>query len=101
MSIEVGGYNFEGPFGSTRGLKNKSGVYAILGRDSVDDYWRVVDIGESKYVRHRVKNHDRKDCWRERGYTNLSCAACYCGEITRRVIEKDLRDIFEPPCGER
>lgn len=108
MSINIESYEFEGPFRFTFGLRfglrfgprNESGVYAILGQDSVNDCWSIVDIGESEYVRSRVENHNRKGCWRACGYTSLSCAAYYCGEI-RHVIEKELRDILKPPCGER
>ena len=101
MCIKIGNYNFEGPFDSIYGLENKPGVYAILGWNPVDKVWEVVDIGRSRDVESRVRTHDREDCWEEQGYTTLSCAAFYCDAITRHVIEKELRDIFEPPCGER
>ena len=101
MSINIGDYNFEGPFASTSNLRNESGVYAILGRASVDDDWNVVDIGKSEDVKDRVEDHDRKDCWEEQGYTILNYAACYCNVIVRGLIESSLRQKYDPPCDER
>ena len=101
MSIDIGVYNFEGPFDSTSGLKNESGVYAILGRHSINDCWDIIDIGESGDVKSRVENHDREDCWNAQGYTSLSYAAYYCPKLSRIIGEGSLRREFNPPCGER
>lgn len=101
MSIKIGNYNFEGPFTSTVGLKNQSGVYAILGRNRDTERWSVVDIGESGRVKDRVVNHDRATCWKGRGYAQLSAAGHYCSERQRMSIEQTLRTNFNPPCGER
>ena len=100
MSIRIGNYDFEGPFMSTSSLKSQSGVYAILGRNSVNEDWNVVDIGESGDVKKRVENHNRKNCWEAQNYTILNCAAYYCNIIARHSIEKELRNIFKPPCGD-
>jgi hypothetical protein len=67
MSIQVGNYNAEGPFGNTNGLAARSGVYVILGRSSQASNWIVVDVGESGNVQDRVENYDRKLCWSGRG----------------------------------
>ena len=101
MSINIGKYNFEGPFTSTGNLKNQSGVYAILGRNSDADRWNVVDVGESGTVRERVENHDREPCWKRQGYRQLAVAAYYCPEAQRMRIEQELRAQFNPPCGDR
>ena len=101
MAITIGKYNFQGPFGSTPNLKNQSGVYAILGRNSQPESWTVVDIGESGTVRERVENHDRAPCWKRQGYSQLAAAAYYCPEAQRMRIEQELRAQFNPPCGDR
>ncbi len=101
MSIKIGNYNFDGPHGDTSKLKNQSGVYVILGRNSGTDTWNVVDIGESATVRDRVENHDRSSCWKRQRYSQLQAAAYYCIEQQRMKIERDLRNRFNPPCGER
>ena len=100
MNIGMGRYSFEGPFDSTSDLRNESGVYAILGRHTIHHTWKAVDIGESEDVKKCVENHDRKYRWKTIGYALLSYAAYYCGKTDRSVIEKELRDLFDPPCGE-
>ncbi|WP_424945827.1 hypothetical protein [Candidatus Spongiihabitans sp.] len=107
MTIKIGNYTFEGPFGSSSSLKKQSGVYAILGRPRTIlnplptmPNREVVDIGESEDVKHRVENHDREDCWESRPHTILNFAAYYCDAINRMSIEKELRQKYRPPCGE-
>lgn len=101
MSIQIGSYTFVGPFTSTSNLRNSSGVYSILGRNSEAERWNLVDVGESQEVKERIENHDRKPCWQRRGYNTLTVAAFYTNEASRMRIEKELRRQFNPPCGER
>ena len=99
MSIQIGKYNFEGPYTSPSSLRNISGVYAILGAKNGKTY--VADIGESQEVRDRVENHDRQPCWVRQGYSKIEYAAYYCNESERMRVEKELRTEFNPPCGKR
>lgn len=100
MNIGIGSYTFEGPFASTGKLKNCSGVYVILGTKSGKRY--VVDVGESKNVKERVENHDRANCWARQGYTEpLEVAVLYVDEAKRMRVERELRQQYKPPCGER
>lgn len=102
MAIQIGSYNFDGPFGSTGDLQKRSGVYAVLGRNADAERWNVVDFGEAGDVQDRVSNHDRSDCWKRRGYRMpLNAAAYYCDERARMRIEQELRAQFKPPCGDR
>lgn len=100
MAIQIGGYNFEGPYESTTDLREQSGVYAVLGGNG-SGTWDVVDIGESQGVRSRVETHDRADCWKRRGHAKLACAPLYCSERDRMRVEQELRAKFKPPCGDR
>lgn len=101
MAIQIGSYNFEGPFSNTSSLRKQSGVYAILGRNSDSERWVVVDVGEAGDVQERVSNHDRKDCWSRQGYRQLQVAVYYCDERTRMSVEQELRAQFNPACGKR
>lgn len=101
MAIQIGSYNFDGPFPNINSLRKQSGVYAILGRNTDSDRWIVVDVGEAGDVQDRVSNHDRKDCWNRQGYKQLQVAANYCDERTRMRVEQELRAQFDPPCGKR
>lgn len=99
MSIQIGNYTAEGPFGNVNGLAARSGVYVILGRSSQSSRWSVVDIGESGDLRSRVGNHDRSPDWQRQGHVELAVAAIYADEANRLVIERQLRAEFNPPCG--
>lgn len=99
MSIQVGNYHAEGPFGNEAALQARSGVYVILGRANQSQNWNVVDVGESQDVRERVTNHDRAPCWRGQGHAQLAVAAIYADARKRMVIERELRAKFNPPCG--
>ena len=100
MSIQIGNYNFDGPHGSTNGLRAQSGVYVILGRNS-DSTWRILDIGKSQSVKERVENHDRKPDWQRQGHQELAVAALYVPVHQRMAIERGLRTHYNPPCGDR
>lgn len=100
MAIQIGNYNFDGPFSNSNDLKNVSGVYAILGGNGISN-WNVVDIGESEGVRDRVANHDRAVCWTGRKHPKLAAAALYVPQAQRVKIEQELRAKFNPPCGDR
>lgn len=99
MSINVGNYHAEGPFGNENSLSARSGVYVILGRTHQAENWNVVDIGESGDIQNRVANHDRVLCWRGQGHAQLAVAAIYADERNRMLIERELRTQYSPPCG--
>jgi len=102
MSINIGSYEFEGPYLSTDKLQNRSGVYAIHCKDS--EQYLLIDIGESEDVKERVKNHDRKDCWTKNCKGTLTVSVLYTPNLKqegRKEIEQELRDDYNPPCGER
>jgi hypothetical protein len=99
MSITIGNLNFDGPFTGSSQLQARSGVYAILGRGTGN--WIVVDIGESGDVKDRVENHDRKLQWQGSGHATLGVAAYYCDAATRMQVEKQLRQQYNPVCGDR
>ena len=101
MSITIGNYSFEGPFGDTAHLRNNSGVYAILSRRTDADRYTVIDIGEAGWLQDRVANHDRRDQWGRSNYGTLAVAALYCDEAARMRIERELRAQFNPVCGVR
>jgi hypothetical protein len=100
MAIQIGNYNFEGPFSSVEALRNTSGVYAILGSNQPQQF-AVLDVGESATLRDRVGSHDRQNHWRQCGYLTLFAAALYTDAHSRMRIESELRVKYQPPCGIR
>lgn len=53
MSIQVGSYNFNGPYSSTSYLRNAAGVYVIL--CTVGSNHQLLDVGESADVKNRIE----------------------------------------------
>lgn len=101
MSITIGNLNFDGPFSGPSQLQPRSGVYAILGRGAGVGNWIVVDVGETGDVKDRVENHDRKQQWQGTGHATLGVAAFYCDAATRMRVEQQLRQQYNPACGDR
>jgi hypothetical protein len=102
MAIEIGRYNFEGPFQGTSSLEARSGVYAILTHNGMA--YDPVDVGESAQVKTRVETHDRADCWRQHAAGPLAVAVLYTPGLQqagRRAVEQELRQQFNWPCGDR
>ena len=99
MSIQVGNYHAEGPFGNAASLLSRSGVYVILGRSAQASPRQVVDIGESGDIKDRVACHDRATDRRCQGHGELAVAAIYADERNRMLIERQLRAQYNPPCG--
>jgi len=101
MTITIGKYNFEGPLLTKETLPEKSGVYSVLGRNSMAERWSVVDLGDSQNIRECIGHHERARCWKKQGYVMLGYASYQCDEVQRVEIEQVLRVEFEPPCGEQ
>ncbi len=102
--IDVGGYKFEGPYENTDQLKDRSGIYVILCRNDSSSKYLVIDIGESSQVKTRVENHDRLGCWKDNCKGKLYVAVLYTPhkqQSGRKEIEQELREQYNPPCGDR
>lgn len=98
--VKIADYEFEGYYKDTNSLQDKSGVYVILCYRNNEYY--VTDVGESGEVKTRVENHDRADCWKK----NCSGSRVYAVKYTpnakqeeRKIIEKNIREKYDPPCG--
>lgn len=101
MSIEIGEYKFEGPYTSTESLRDSPGVYLVLCYGGEKHH--PIDVGESKTVKSRVEDHDRKPCWRRNCNSTLVVAVLYTphlDEAGRRKIEQEIRNLYDFPCGE-
>lgn len=102
MSITVGNYSFEGPYTSTDKLEDRSGVYAIL--YYLDEKYYLIDVGESSEVKTRIDNHDRRDCWTKNCKGTLTLSVYYTPNLQqpgRKLVEQELRTLYNPVCGDR
>ena len=103
MGIRIGRYDFEGPYGNTGMLQSRAGVYAIHCHKGGTSY-PLVDVGESTEIKDRIEGHDRKTCWSRNGTGTLMVSVLYTSGLSgvaRRAIEQEIRDQYNPPCGER
>ena len=102
MSLTVhtseGSYQFDGPHVNTASLSNRSGVYVITTIMS-NGFHKVLDVGESRFVKDRILNHDRKGQWIQHQLKNLCIAVLYCDEQARMSVEQQIRNFHSPPCG--
>jgi len=92
-------YKFKGPFKTPDSLENRSGVYVILCRQ--DSKVNFIDIGESARVKDRVKNHERKNCWKRKCKGRIEYLAYYIKygkKPSRMKVEQDIRDYYRIQC---
>lgn len=101
LNVHIGDrhYQFDGPHTTTGSLLSQSGVYVIS--TIVDGYHKVLDVGESHDIRHRIENHDRKDSWQRHINDTLYVSALYYSSIDRMLVESTIRQFHNPPCGIR
>lgn len=104
-TIPILNYTFEGPFTNPALLRNLSGVYVILDSAVIIDNrgiarYPIIDAGQSGDVKWRVTdNHPRESCWYRQSRGGLLYTALYTDENSRIVIERQIRNAFNPPCG--
>ena len=95
----AGTYQFNGPHTNVAQLAKASGVYVIT--TITGGLHKVIDVGESHDVQHRVGNHDRSQSWQKHAVDTLYASALYCDEASRMLIEGQIRAFHSPPCGIR
>lgn len=96
--MNISGHIFEGPYDPTRGFtENLSVVYAIL-----DDNSTVIDVGQTENINNRFPNHDRSNCWTSHSVGNSHVFILrVTGERDRLSIESQIRNQYNPACGDR
>lgn len=94
--INIGNYQFEGPFHeAATSFNDVAVVYVIL-----DLANKVIDIGETDRLKYRLTGHERRSCWEWNCNKNIYIAALRVDDQEKRlVIEKMLRDTYDPVCG--
>lgn len=102
MGFERWGYKFEGAWTDPNNLETRSGVYVIWCKSG--ENWLILDVGESHDVNDRVLSHDRSDCWRRNCTGTIYYSATYTPKLQqpgRIEIEQHIRNLTNPPCGDR
>jgi hypothetical protein len=94
LTIKIGDYDFDGPFGSTESIENKSGIYAILHYKEGKFY--LLDIGESSRVKKEIEGHDIKE-WEKNSNGVIEYSVFYTPKLwkdDRREIETKIRATY-------
>ena len=101
MAFQRWGYEFDGAYTSANNLQSDGGVYVIWDRYA-DNKWSVLDVGKAIDVRARTMNHDRGQQWKSCAQGEIRFTAAYIrDEATRVAVEKQIRNLVNPPCGDR
>ena len=99
--MKIGNRHFEGPYNMSQ-LCNRPGVYVVLDISS-GSAATCIDIGESGDVAARVSGHDRKWCRALHARGWCAFAVMYTDSYddrVRRCIERDVRLLVPPLCGD-
>jgi hypothetical protein len=84
----------------TRTIPARSGVYLVYDDATLE----VLDVGESKTVGRRIRTHERRSCWTARAQGDVRVGVVWTPHAKkrgRRIIEEQLRESLDPPCGQR
>ena len=103
--IEIGGYNFSGPWPlSDKDFIDKAAIYAVLCKKTDGKYYPIY-FGETGEVSTRLSNHHKSSCWTKKCDSSLYVAVLWTpssqyGVDDRRDIESKLIKRFNPPCND-
>lgn len=95
--------SFEGSFhlsDEIDSIRDASGVYIILTNSNYNGY-DVVDVGQSGELNTRLSYHNRDDCWEKHNNGGIYVIVHYTDEYSRKKMERELRQEYDPPCGKR
>ncbi|RMG01710.1 MAG: hypothetical protein D6726_09010 [Nitrospirae bacterium] len=101
MKITIADYTFEGPFLKLSELRPLRGVFAVvcLTEKGVS---LLIDVDQAENIQDAVRNHERKDCWKNNATGIIGVAALYTPDLDpagRRDIVEIIRRREFAPCG--
>lgn len=99
--MKISGYTFEGPYDYKREFNSKiPAVYAII--DTINFNYYLLDVGQTEDLNNRFPNHPREISWHNARSGVLSLWVLRIqNEQDRLAIESQIRNQYNPPCGER
>jgi hypothetical protein len=106
MSVLIGRYEFEGPLINWRGVKQQSGIYAIMSYAKQE--FEIVELAEAEDLQSVLLDEEKQRFWQARSLGMLTFSVHYSratrgrrreivGEILRE-FDGDCRD-FRPADG--
>ena len=104
--MRITNIDFEGPFSidTTTIPANRAAVYVIICR-SKDGKSHVTDVGESGEIGLRLASHERRPCWKRNCngipsvYLHYMPSSSGSDAASRRQLEQQIRQQYNPPCG--
>ena len=79
-------------------FQDEPGTY-IFATETQQDQFRAEYIGETGNLGERLANHEKKDCAKRHGATQVHVHTAEGGEAVRKAEEADLIARNDPPCN--
>jgi len=100
MTVSIGSWEFEGPFGNLDELRDEPGLVAILtGRN---DEYELIEMEESESVKTFIDSHGKYNFRGENSDEDLAVAVYYCSDLTASLriglIEEVMKELDEGDC---
>lgn len=86
------------PIGAT--FKKEPGNY-IFAKVTPDNKWAPCYIGQTEDLDARLGNHEKEACAKRHGATYIHAHLTAGGESVRKAEERDLSQLWKPPCNEQ
>ncbi|MBZ0264402.1 hypothetical protein K8I28_07010 [bacterium] len=102
MSIEIGWFNFDGPYEHIEDFPDAPGVFVVLCK-SGDSGFVVIDVDEGADIKQAIATHERRECWKDNCWGKYFYAAIYPKDSTnsdRLKLAREIRMQYHIPCGE-
>lgn len=104
--VAIGGYPFVCVRLSEADSSDVAAVYVILCVAATGS-WTVLDLGQTGRLGSRIDEHEREECWHRNCPSGNIWVCVYrmpsdrYSEADRVRVETELREKYNPPCGER
>lgn len=103
FTMKIGPFDFWGPYDPRGWLPTHGGVYVPLFQ-TIDGHYCIVDVGETSSFSERLPYHERAAQWEMTSSGTHSIwlhPMVSANASDRRAVEKYIRLLFNPPCGDR
>lgn len=95
MTVLIGSWEFEGPFGNLGELRDEPGLVAILTGKNED--YELIEMEESDSVKSFIDNHKKYSFSDGTLEDNLAVAVYYCSDLTSSLrfglIEEVMKEL--------
>lgn len=99
--VTVAGYEFSGPFTSTKYLEPSPGVFVVLDI-AADNSWTVLDVDVLENIRREFGKHKRWGDWMKAARGRVAVGDL-CSPFStadeRQALADRIRRRYRPPCG--